>query len=181
MQRTYLDSNAIEIIATGYANESDDAISIAEHDLHLMRKLINAQFGNISKNIYFDFTERDPYPYVRVKELEKDWRAGIIKVNTSGNDSMVWGKVYNLQFRAIHDYIHCLFGLDFNFQDEVRAYRKQIECSMADEYARQFPNMNWELYQAVLRSEIIYQAAVKTHFGQFHIEQKIVLTDLLNS
>jgi hypothetical protein len=109
----------------------------------------------------------------------KDFRQGVIRVNTSGNDSLLWGKVYNLQFRAIHDYIHCMFELNFNFQDEVRAFNRQIEFSLEDSFTLKFPYMNWELYKKVLRSEIIYQAAIKEHFKVFDIDtQKIILEDL---
>jgi hypothetical protein len=62
--------------------------------------------------------------------------------------------------------------------DEVKAFRRQYEWSV-DNYAKKFPNMNWDLYKRVLRSEIVYQAAVKENFNTFHIEQKIILTDLL--
>lgn len=174
----YTDRDAVERIAKAYAFAPDDFQYMRDADLHNMRKLIQAQFAYLSEKVYFDFVDTDPYPYVKIDELDADWRRGIIKVNTSGNESALWGKVYNLQFRAIHDFIHCVHRLDFNFYAEVRAFQHQIEFSMMDKFAKQFPYMNWELYNGVLRSEIIYQAAVKEHSEQFHIDQKIVLHQL---
>lgn len=174
----YTDRDAVERIATKYASLQDDMPYIHDRDLHNMRKLIQAQFAYLSKKVYFDFVDTDPYPYVKIEELDADWRRGIIKVNTSGNDSLLWGKVYNLQFRAIHDFIHCVHRLDFNFLAETHAYQQQHGFSLMDEFTKQFPYMDWELYRRVIRSEIVYQAAVKEYFDKFHIEQKIILQDL---
>lgn len=178
MKQLNYSGNIIEKIAKGYAEADDDAPYIKDSDLHNMRQLINLQFAHLSQKVYFDFVDKDPYTYTKIDELDFDWRRGIIKVNTSGNDSMVWGKVYNLQFRAIHDYIHCLHRLDFNFYSEIEAFKKQYEFSLKDEFTTHFPYMDWDLYKNVIRSEIVYQAAVKEHFQQFHIDQKIVLADL---
>lgn len=174
----YTDRDAVERIAKAYAFAPDDFQYMRDADLHNMRKLIQAQFAYLSEKVYFDFVDTDPYPYVKIDELDADWRRGIIKVNTSGNESVLWGKVYNLQFRAIHDYIHCVHRLDFNFLAEAKAFKHQYEFSIMDRFAKQFPYMDWELYQKVLRSEIVYQAAVKEHYEQFHIDQKIILKQL---
>ncbi len=166
-------------IANGYNSSYDDFHAMHIYDVRNFQKLIQQQFADLSENIFFDFVEYLPYKYDSIDKMIADFRKGTIKVNTSGNDSRLWGKVYNLQFRAIHDYIHCLHHLNFNFQDEVKAFEKQVRFSMQDRYTRKFPYMDWNLYYQTLRSEIIYQAAVKTHSKLFDLDsQKIVLKDL---
>lgn len=173
------DSNAVERIATAYKNYGDDDVDyIRESDLWNMRELINMQFGELSKNLHFDFVDGEPYSYNQISELMPDWRSRVVRVNTTGNDSKLWGKFYNLQFRAIHDYIHCIKNLDFNYKAEVKAFHAQYEYSLLGKFAEKFPQMNWDLYKKVLRSEIVYQAAVKEYFGEFHIDQKIILSEL---
>jgi hypothetical protein len=169
----------IESIAQKYETSTNEILSIGEADRYNFRKLINKQFSDISKIIHFDFVDYKPYPYTIIKDLIGDFRNGIVKVNVCGNDSELWGGFYNLQFRAIHDYIHCIHELDFNFADEVIANAHQYEFSLA--YAKEFPHYDWSLYRKILRSEVVYQAAVKEHFNPFTIEQKIVLIDLLST
>jgi hypothetical protein len=166
----------VELIAEHYKAATDNLPGILMEDIHNFRKLIQLQFADISKVIYFDFVDEYPYKYDFVDEMVADFKKGFIRVNTSGNDSRLWGKVYNLQFRAIHDFIHCLHHLHFNFTDEVTAYRKQMAFSRQDRYAKKFPFLDWNMYEAVLRSEIIYQAAVKTNYKLIDLDtQKIVL------
>jgi hypothetical protein len=175
----YYQQHTIERIAIGYKASLDQLGEVSDDEIHLFRKLIQLQFADISKNIYFDFVEDHPYRYTYIDEMLLDFRKGFIKINTSGNDSRLWGKVYNLQFRAIHDYIHCLHHLDFNFPDEVKAFNKQIAFSVGARYALKFPHLNWDKYTQALKSEIIYQAAVKAYFKVFDLDtQKIVLTEL---
>ncbi len=166
----------METIAKKYDESVNEIDSIGETDIYNFRKLINKQFSDISKIIHFDFVDYKPYAYTSIKELMADFRKSIIKVNTCGNDSELWGGFYNLQFRAIHDYIHCLHELNFNFDDEVIAYAYQYEFSLA--YAKDFPHFDWSLYKKILRSEVVYQAAVKEYFDKFTIDQKIIITDL---
>jgi len=171
--------DALGRLAEGYKKAADAIDNIPDYEVHAFRKLIQLQFADLSKIIYFDFVNHYPYEYKEVVEMIYDFRKGVIQVNTSGNDSKLWGKVYNLQFRAIHDYIHCLHNLDFNFPNEVRAFNQQLAFSKGSRYALKFPYLNWERYEAVLRSEIIYQAAIKEHFKVFDLDtQKIVLREL---
>jgi len=171
--------NVVEDVAIRYSETKDQIFQIPLYDIRNFRKLIQQQFADLSKFIYFDFVEDHPYGYEEVKELMHDFRSGVIKVNVSGNTSRLWSPFYNLAFRAIHDYIHCLHNLDFHFNHEVKAYHHQLDFSFSDRYTKKFPYMNWQLYANVLRSEIVYQAAVKTHFKLFDLDtQKIILTDL---
>lgn len=107
-----------------------------------------------------------------------DFHTGLLKIHTTGNYSKVWGTFTNLQFRAIHDYIHCLFNLDFTHTRELLAFKEQSEFSLTHRSAHDFPYLNWETYVGILRSEIVYQSAYKEHYGAFHTDQKIVLKEL---
>ena len=174
--------NAAEIkrIAIAYEEAKDEIKKIPREQIHLFRKLIKDQFNFLtshhsSRPIYFDFVLEDPYEYIKVSEMLADFELGSIGVNCSGNDSKLWGPVYNLFFRAIHEWIHCNYKLDFNYEHEVEAFRRQMEFSTAGGGGK----IDWDLYEKVLRSEIVYQAAYKTHFNVFHLPfQKIILADL---
>lgn len=168
-----------EKIAKAYLEREDDFDSIPEEKIHQFRKLINEMFSFYSSRsgTYFDFVDYEPYKYDNVKEMNEDFKKRIIKVNTTGNDSKLWGKVYNLMFRAVHDVIHCVYDLNFTFEDEAQAWKKQVSKTMFL-FEDRYSTLDWGLFNAILRSEIVYQAAVKETTGEFHIDQKIILEDL---
>lgn len=172
-----LGKRAIKRIATAYDEAEDQLPNIPEQSIHQFRQIICSQFmylSHIDRRIYFDFVDKDPYKYVKVKDMLEDYEHGLLKINSSGNDSKMWGPVYNLMFRAVHDWVHCSRNLDFNYPDEVKAFKFQVEFSEAAG-----GRVDWNMYERVLRSEIIYQAAYKTHFNVFHVPfQKIILSDL---
>ena len=168
-----------KLIAEGYDKASNDFEKIPIEQIHLFRKLINRQFGDMSKLIYVDFVDHEPYEYTTIDPMFNDFRKGLIKVNTTGNDSDLWGKVYNLMFRAVHDIFHCQLAADFTFDDEVHAWKFQVHKTRSEYITdKEFLNLDWELFSNMLRSEIVYQGAYKEVTGMFHIDQKIVLTDL---
>jgi len=169
--------HTVEGMAKAYEAAPDEYPSIPEEQLRTFRQLINAQFSKISQRIRIDFVDYEPYGQEpKIADMLKDFYTGVLKIHTTGNDSKVWGTFTNLQFRAIHDYIHCLFEIEFNHNSEILAFRKQAEYSFG--FGEQFPYLNWETYVGILRSEIVYQSAYKEHFGAFHIDQKIILEEL---
>ncbi len=173
--------NAAQIkhLALLYVNAQDEVRYLVNKDVvnnqtHIFRRVIADQFADLSKVIYFDFVQHKPYSYTNVEEMLEDFDHGTIKVNTSGNDSLVWGEVYNLMFRAIHDYVHCVKVLPFTYEGEVSAFKNQMSFSRI--YLNKYPDADHSLYEALLRSEIVYQAAVKETFSIFDLpEQKIIL------
>jgi hypothetical protein len=167
---------AIKNIAESYKAAPDELKKLALQEVIQIRKFINHQFNFLSKGIYFDFVNSEPYKYDVCDWLVHDAKTGVLRVNATGNDSAFWEKYHNLQFRAIHDYIHAVHRLDFNLESEITAYKMQMDFSMS--FKNEFPFIDWNLYSLILRSEIIYQAYVKTHFKEFHIEQKLILTSL---
>ena len=176
---TLVSRHDVETMARNYKVYADDFNSILESEVKAFRQLINMQFSDISKYVQIEFVDFEPYGETpSIKQMLVDFRRGIMKIHTTGNDSRIWGKFHNLQFRAIHDYIHLIQVLDFTHDDEVKVYSQQFEFSIQTRYTKRFPYLNWDTYNKVLRSEIVYQSAYKEHFGKFHIEQKIILSDL---
>jgi hypothetical protein len=166
-----------EAMALAYKAAEDEYPTIPEEQLRSFKQLVNAQFAYISNKLTIEFVDYEPYGQnPKIADMLKDFYAGKLLIHTTGNDSKVWGTFTNLQFRAVHDYIHCMFQLDFTHKDEINAFKKQCEFSF--KYGEQFPWLNWETYVGILRSEIVYQSAYKEHFGEFHIDQKIILKEL---
>ena len=169
----------VERIALAYAAEFDERYMIPDHQRRLIHKLIAFQFADKSKEVWFEFLPQEVYEYDKVAELMPDFKKGKIIVNTTGNNSVFWGEAHNLMFRAVHDYYHVVENLDFNFDHEVLAFKEQLIDSLrtADKY--NIKDIDWTLYNSIIRSEIVYQAAVKTYYGTFHLtEQKIILKSL---
>lgn len=165
--------------ALKYQDAEDEFFTIPDEQLHVFRQLINTQFNDINSFMRIDFVDTEPYgENPSITDMVKDFHAGRLLIHTTGNDSKVWGKFTNLQFRAVHDYIHCLHNIEFTHYFEIQAFRKQAEFSFRDRYMNLFPHLNWETYVGILRSEIVYQSAYKEYFGLFHINQKIVLKEL---
>jgi len=164
-------------MAIAYVNARDEFATIPDDQLTVFRKLVTAQFNDISSKIDIEFVDYEPYGQnPKIADVLKDFYAGKLLTHTTGNDSNIWGKYVNLQFRAVHDYIHCVHNLEFIHDDEVKAFQKQGEFSLT--YGPRFPHVNWETYVGILRSEIVYQSAYKEHFGEFHIDQKLILKNL---
>ena len=185
MEMTTLVGNKPEIkrIALAYEKAPNELPLITEDQIHELRTIVSLVYNEVSSVYYFDFAKDDPYKYERVKEMIPDFKKGVIRVNTSGNNSDLWGPVYNLLFRGTHDYIHAKHLHEFHVKDEIIAYLDQIDLSyhVIFGYLRNIRSFreSWELYKKVLRSEIIYQACVKTYFKEFHLPvQKIILQDL---
>jgi hypothetical protein len=176
---TALSTHSTDKLASLYEKADDEFIKITEDELSVFRQLINLQFADISKVIRIDFVDYEPYgQHPSLEDMMKDFRKGVMKIHTTGNDSRIWGKFHNLQFRAIHDYLHLVHELDFSHYDERKVYPQQFQFSLQDRYAKRFPYLNWEVYKAILRSEIVYQSAYKEALGAFHIDQKIILKEL---
>jgi hypothetical protein len=169
----------IKRIALAYNNAKDELDTITESERIRLRSIVNKMFSDMSRQTHIDFTKKNPYRYDVIDPMRFDYEhARMIKVNVSGNNSKLWGPVYNLMFRAVHDVIHAMFKYDFNYHSEVWAFEKQLWLTIESKAIRP-PNPILFLYEKVLRSEIIYQAAYKEYFGEFHVPvQKIILQDL---
>jgi hypothetical protein len=174
-----LGPKAIKRIAIAYNRYADQLPVIPKNRILRIRRLIEDQFAYLVWELHLDirFTEEDPYDYKSGLDdlLDDYYTEKLIRVNTSGNESKFWGPFYNLAFRAVHDFIHASNQRGFTYEDEIKAFEDQLKFYP-------YPLLDQEdldLYEKVLRSEIIYQAAFKTHFGLLHVpHQKIILSDL---
>lgn len=168
-----------ENLGQAYYDARDQFELIPLSTLDVFHRLINKQFADLSKKINFIFVNNEPYgENPLIEDVVRDFRRGKIFIHTTGNNSRIWGKFHNLQFRAIHDYIHCLHEKEFNHASECEVHRLQSEFSLIA-YSHKFPYLDWNTYLKVLRSEIVYQSAYKEVYGKFHIDQKIILDDLI--
>jgi hypothetical protein len=176
---TLITPHTVEGMAEKYDAATDEFDTISEAELRVFRQLVHMQFNDITKVINVEFVDYEPYGETpTLADMMKDFRAGVMKIHTTGNDSKVWGKFHNLEFRAVHDFIHLLHNIDFNHEEELVAFERQFAYSLQERYTRQFPHLNWDTYKRILRSEIVYQSAYKEAFGEFHIHQKVILSDL---
>lgn len=178
MSETYPQRQTREL-AERYDNTPDELDLIGEAELNVLKKLIEHQYNHIISNGFdFWFFNYEPYGQnPKIADVIKDFNKGWIDIHTTGNHSPVWGAYTNLQFRAIHDFIHCGISAEFDHESEKKVLAAQLDFAKKISGAR-FAYANWELYYKILRSEIVYQSAYKEAYGTFHIEQKIILTDL---
>lgn len=173
-QYTNIPPHSVKKMAELYKEAPDEIDQIPGNAFYAFKKLVHKQFVDITDNMDVIFSEDEPYGLEpKLADMVHDFRLGVLRIHTSGNDSQLWGAFTNLEFRAVHDYIHCLHGLEFTHADECRAYTKQFEFSL--KYADRVPYVDWDIYNRVLRSEIVYQSAFKEQYNEFHIDQKIIL------
>jgi len=177
--QTKVPTHNVDTMALRYKNAKDEFDTISESELQVFRQLINQQFHDINKRVRAEFVDYEPYgENPTLAAMLPDFRSGVIKIHTTGNESLVWNKFHNLQFRFIHDYLHLVHEHDFTHYEECKVYPKQFEFSIRDKYTQLFPNLNWDTYNRILRSEIVYQSSYKEVYGQFHILQKVILSNL---
>lgn len=103
-------------------------------------------------------------PYETLADMTKDiTESAEMLVSTDFNDSLLLPGELNLQFRAIHDYLHYLYQQAFDFTGEFNVYKvqKMLHSTL---YGRK-----------ILYSEIVLQAAYCTYFGKFADKQKVII------
>lgn len=174
-----LQQRAVRELAERYANTPDEFNQIPERELFVLKQIIEHQYNHIIESgfsIYFE--DYEPYgKNPKIADALQDFRAGWLEIHTTGNDSVVWGAYTNLQFRAVHDFVHCGIEAEFDHESEKKVLAAQYEFAQKISGAK-FKYANWDLYYKILRSEIVYQSAYKEANGAFHIDQKVILTDL---
>ena len=158
------DSSAkINLIARHYLDAPEDKLSPPVQAE--FQNLVNYLYTQVKKSQIKD-VRVSGQPYASATELLADFQQNRrIQVSTDYNDPIVLHKEGNLQFRFIHDYHHCVLNADFSWEGEIKAYR--YFCSLTHN----------ETFHRILRSELIYQAAVCVYLGYFPDTQKLVLSD----
>jgi hypothetical protein len=86
-----------------------------------------------------------------------------MKISADFNDSRLLPGKLNLQFRAVHDYLHYVLQAPFTAEGEIQVYglQKKLHCSA--------------IGQQILFSEVVLQACYCEYFGKFAEFQKVVL------
>jgi hypothetical protein len=103
-------------------------------------------------------------PYKNLEEMTKDVEDNNrILISTLNNDSQLLPGYLNLQFRAVHDYLHYLLQQPFDYTGEYKVYQAQKHVYKT------------KLRRQILYSEIVLQAAYCTYFGKFADKQKVIL------
>lgn len=90
-------------------------------------------------------------------------RYRVLKVSTLHNESKFLTPDENLQFRAIHDYLHYVLNQPFTFEGEVNVYKAQKFLHTTD------------IGKKILYSEVVLQAAYCHVTGKFADVQKVII------
>lgn len=102
-------------------------------------------------------------PYQNVDQLTSDIsRNNLMLISREFNDSKLLPGKLNLEFRAVHDYLHYTLQAPFTVAGEIEVYKLQAK----------FHN---DFSKKLLYSEVILQACFAEYFGRFIETQKIVL------
>lgn len=103
-------------------------------------------------------------PYANHIELTNEIKAsGAMYISTDFNESILLPGELNLQFRAVHDYIHYILQAPFTAAGEIKVYNFQKRFHQAG------------VCQQILFSEVVLQACYAEYFKKFAPIQKIVL------
>jgi hypothetical protein len=122
-------------------------------------KRIHRAFGELTKSIEVQFSERDPYPNFEAMVADVLANKRML-VFTGGSVTPLWDPETNWKARAVHDHDHITHMADFSAQGEIDIYRHT---------AARVPGL-----APLYLSEIVLQAAVQTLSGVFD-EQKLVI------
>lgn len=103
-------------------------------------------------------------PYNNHTELTEDIKLrNRMLISYDFNDSKLLPGELNLQFRAVHDYIHYILQAPFTATGEIKVYNFQKRFHQAG------------VCQQILFSEVVLQACYAEYFKKFAPIQKVVL------
>ena len=106
----------------------------------------------------------DYEPYHDLEDLRNMVKATkMLLVSDLNNNSKLLPGVFNLQFRAFHDYLHYVQATTFTYKGELETYELKSKYYSST------------IGKRMLYSEVVLQAAYKEYFGEFSKEQKIVI------
>lgn len=129
-----------------------------------VQRMVDAEMRRVKRafdRLPFEVRFVDFDPYSSYEEMKADVLANNrMLVWTGASDTPLWDPLTNWQARAVHDWDHIQNDVDFSIGGEVEAYRRS---------AARRPGL-----APLYLSEIVLQAAVQVHTGDFE-EQKLVL------
>ena len=151
-----------------YQRYKDNFDEIETVELNQFRLEIERAYGSLPHSeIQIIFC--DGQPYANHHELTADIRNNKqMKISSDFNESKLLPGMLNLQFRAIHDYLHYVLQAPFTAEGEITVYniQKKLHCSA--------------IGQQILFSEVVLQACYAEYFGTegkpaFAPVQKVIL------
>lgn len=86
-----------------------------------------------------------------------------LRISHDYNESRLLPNELNLQFRAVHDYIHYILQAPFTAMGELQVYKFQKKFHQ------------FGVRQQILFSEVVLQACYSEYFGRFAPIQKVIL------
>ena len=94
------------------------SVSFSPHLNKIIGEMFDITFFNTSGTPTVQLVTGQPY--ADFAEMKKDILAGRLLISTDFCDNNIFGsEVVNQQFRAIHDYLHFMFDLDFTYENEL--------------------------------------------------------------
>ena len=103
-------------------------------------------------------------PYENCEQLSKDIAGNkLMLISSDHNESRLLPGELNLQFRAVHDYIHYILQAPFTAEGEIKVYN----------YQKRFHQIG--IQRQILFSEVVLQACYAEYYGSFAEFQKVVL------
>lgn len=170
----------LEALAQRYLNGIDQTPNLPELTGDILTRWINHEYQSvIAKGLKIELTEKaDSYPDSKAlfDDIAQNNHVFIFSLY---NEHPLWDEQTNQKFRAVHDYRHHFESgasdLGFSLHGEFEAYQKAKNDLFTYLWEHEsVPTL--ELYPTldkILFSEIVLQAAVKHHTGEF-AAQKIV-------
>lgn len=143
-----------------YKDQFDEIDSV---DLRQFRLEVERAFNeHVRPFVTVEFVKGQPYKDHH--ELTHDIKRNqLMKISSDHNDSCLLPNELNLQFRAVHDYIHYILQAPFTAMGEVKVYNFQKRFHQAG------------ICQQILFSEVVLQACYCEYYGEFAPFQKVIL------
>lgn len=146
-----------------YERYKDDFDKLTEEQIDTFRKEVEeAFFLRVYMSVNVVYVKGQPYKDHH--ELTSDIKVRKrLQISSDHNDSRLLPGEFNLQFRAVHDYLHYILQAPFTAVGEIQVYNLQKKLHES------------EISKQILFSEVVLQACYQEHFGRFAPIQKVVL------
>jgi len=145
-----------------YLKYKDNFEELTTKQINKFRKEVEEAFGKLPSNLWVEYESGQPYN--NLEELTEDIKERqVMHISTDHNESVLLPDKLNLQFRAVHDYLHYTLQQPFTAVGEINVFKMQ----------RKFHSTG--ISQQILFSEVVLQACYAEYFGKFPAKQKVVL------
>lgn len=155
--KDYIRKNALV-----YLRYKDNYDQLTEEEIKLFREEVIDAFVKLPSDIEVRYVTGQPY--ANHKELTDDIKTNkVMRISTDHNESTLLPGILNLQFRAVHDYLHYTLQQPFTAAGEINVFKMQ----------KKFHSEG--ISQQILFSEVVLQACYCEYFGEFPNKQKVIL------